>query len=257
MIIVASFFFSCGVSKEKNEEKPNILFFLIDDQRNDVLSCAGHPIVKTPTVDRLADRGVRFTNAFVTTSICAASRASIMTGLYESKHNYTFGKDPVKEEFASHSYPYLLKQSGYRTGFIGKFGFKVENQDKLIGEMFDYYRPSPRSTPHFIIQEDGSKRHSAEIKGDQAVEFIESNPDDQVFCLSVSFNAVHAVDGNLTPGNDGHYPYPKAVANMYEGVEMPKPRLSDPQIFENHPDFLKKSMNRERYYWRWDTEEKY
>ncbi len=257
LISMASTFIGCDANQNSEENKPNILFFLIDDQRNDVLSCAGNPVVKTPIVDRLAANGVRFTNAFVTTSICAASRASIMTGLYESRHNYTFGKDPVKEEFGRQVYPLLLKQAGYRTGFIGKFGFKVENQKSLISEMFDYYKPSPRSTPHFIIQEDGSKRHSAEIKGDQAVEFIENNPDDQVFCLSVSFNAVHAVDGNLTPGNDGHYPYPKAVASMYEGIEIPKPRLFDPQIFENHPDFLKKSMNRERYFWRWDTDEKY
>ena len=57
------------------DERPNVLFFLIDDQRNDTLGCAGHPIVKTPNVDRLAEEGVRFENAFVTTAICAASRA--------------------------------------------------------------------------------------------------------------------------------------------------------------------------------------
>ncbi len=75
--------------------------------------------------------------------------------------------------------------------------------------------------------------------------------------MSISFNAVHAVDGNKTPGNEGHYPYPKAVAHLYENIEMPQPDLSDPEIFENHPDFLKSSMNRVRYHWRWDTEEKY
>ena len=257
LLIFSSLFSACTKKDNSQDIQPNILFFLIDDQRNDVLSCAGHSIVETPTVDKLAAGGIRFTNAFVTTSICAASRASIITGLDESRHNYTFGKDPVKKEFMIQSYPYLLKQVGYRTGFIGKFGFKIEDKDSFIHEMFDYYKPSPRSTPHFIKQEDGSKRHSAEIKGDQAIEFINANPEDQAFCLSVSFNAVHAVDGNLTPGNDGHYPYPKAVAGLYEGLEMPEPDLSDPEIFENHPDFLKTSMNRERYYWRWDTKEKY
>ena len=97
-----------------NEVRPNILFFLVDDQRNDVLSCAGHPIIKTPTVDRLAQNGMRFTNAYVTTSICAASRASILTGLYEHTHNYTFKKPPLKSEFSANSYPYLLKKSGYQ-----------------------------------------------------------------------------------------------------------------------------------------------
>ncbi|MEA1877310.1 MAG: sulfatase [Bacteroidota bacterium] len=257
LLVLSSLLSACTNADNSQDIQPNILFFLIDDQRNDVLSCAGHPIVKTPTVDQLAAGGIRFTNAFVTTSICAASRASIITGLYESRHNYTFGKDPVKKEFMLQSYPYLLKQIGYRTGFIGKFGFKIEEKDSFIHEMFDYYKPSPRSTPFFIKQDDGSKRHSAEIKGDQAIEFIKENPADQAFCLSVSFNAVHAVDGNLTPGNDGHYPYPKAVADLYEGLEMPLPDLSDPEIFENHPEFLKTSMNRERFFWRWDTEEKY
>ena len=239
------------------EDQPNIVFFLIDDQRNDVLSVAGHPIVKTPTVDQLAADGIRFTNAFVTTSICAASRASILTGLYESKHNYTFGKPPIKEDFITQSYPFLLKKSGYKTGFIGKLGVKLEKRDSLLAEMFDYSKFSPRSTPHFITLPDGTRRHSAEIKGDQAVEFINDQTDEQAFCLSLSFNAVHAVDGNLTPGNEGHYPYPQAVAHMYENMEMPKPKLSDPEIFNNHPDFLKNSFNRERYFWRWDTDEKY
>jgi len=71
--------------------RPNILFLLVDDQRNDTLGCAGHPILKTPVIDNLATDGVRFRNAFVTTSICAASRASLLTGLYERTHGYTFG----------------------------------------------------------------------------------------------------------------------------------------------------------------------
>jgi len=247
----------CKSNEASKTKKPNILFVLIDDQRNDMLSVAGHPIVKTPTIDELAKNGVRFTNAFVTTPICAASRASILTGLYESKHNYTFGKKPIKKEFVQNSYPYLLKEAGYQTGFVGKFGVKLEMQDSLIPHMFDYYKPSPKNAPHFVTLTDGSKRHSAEVKGDEAVKFIKNQNAEKPFCLSISFNAVHAVDNNKTPGNEGHYPYPRAVADMYENVEIPKPLLSDSVIFENHPEFLKKSLNRERYFWRWDTEEKY
>jgi len=257
LIAIAILINSCNTAEKKIDSRPNILFFLIDDQRNDQISCAGHPIVKTPTVDKLAEDGIRFTNAFVTTSICAASRASIFTGLYECKHNFTFGKDPIKMEYLTSSYPYLLKKSGYSTGFVGKFGVKIEQQDSMLSEMFDYYKLSPINSPYFEKLPDGSRRHSAEIKGDQAVEYINGLTDDKPFCLSLSFNAVHAVDANKTPGNEGHYPYPKAVEHLYEDIEMPQPRLSDPQIFENHPDFLKKSMNRVRYFWRWDTEEKY
>ena len=78
-----------------SSDRPNIVFILVDDQRNDTLGCAGHPILKTPNVDQLAAEGVRFRNMFVTTSICAASRASIFTGLHERTHGYTFGKPPV------------------------------------------------------------------------------------------------------------------------------------------------------------------
>lgn len=257
LLIASSFFVGCGITEKTKVQRPNVLFFLVDDQRNDVLSCEGHPIVKTPTVDKLASNGIRFTNAFVTTAICAASRASILTGLYETKHNYTFGKDPISTEFTTRSYPYLLKKSGYSTGFIGKFGVRIKDKDSLINELFDYFEPAAQSTPHFVIQEDSTTRHSAEIKGDQAIEFIENQTSERPFCLSVSFNAVHAVDGNKTPGNDGHYPYPKAVAHLYENVEMPQPDLSDPAIYDNHPDFLKNSMHRERFFWRWDTPEKY
>ncbi len=257
LIVAPMLFIASTKEKTQPNQRPNILFFLVDDQRNDMLSCAGHSIIQTPTVDSLAENGVRFTNAFVTTSICAASRASIITGLYEKKHEYTFGKDPINSEYVHQSYPYLLKKSGYKTGFIGKFGIRLEKQDSMLPEMFDLYKPSPKSGPHFIDLPDGSKRHSAEIKGDQAIDFINHQSVEQPFCLSISFNAVHAVDGNKTPGNDGHYPYPKAVAHLYEDIEMPLPELSDPEIFENHPEFMKNSLSRERYFWRWDTPEKY
>ncbi len=248
---------SCIKTTHVKDLKPNILFFLIDDQTKGMTSCEGHPIIQTPTIDKLAQNGIRFTNAFVTTSICAASRASILTGLYEFKHNFTFGKPALEKKYIKSSYPYILKESGYQTGFIGKLGVKLEEQDSSLKEMFDFCKLSPRSTPHFEEMSDGSKRHSAEIKGDQAIEFINSQTSNQPFCLSISFNAVHAVDGNKTPGNDGHYPYPNSVAKLYEDIEVPKPKLSDPIIFDKHPDFLKNSMNRERYFWRWDTEEKY
>ena len=256
-LIISLLFNACDFIDKNIEERPNILFFLVDDQRNDLISCAGHPIIQTPTIDNLAENGIRFTNAFVTTSICAASRASILTGLYESRHSYTFGKNPIKTEFMSNSYPFLLKKSGYKTGFIGKFGISIEKQDSMLAQMFDFYKPSPKAGPHFVKLTDGRKRHSAEIKGDEAVKFIKNQSKEKPFCLSISFNAVHAVDNNKTPGNDGHYPYPKAVAHLYENIEMPKPELSDSNVYENHPEFLKNSLNRERFFWRWDTEEKY
>lgn len=236
------------------QAQPNILFFLIDDQRNDTLGCAGHPIIKTPNVDRLARDGVRFENAFVTTSICAASRASILTGLYERSHGYTFGKPPIRKTDVDRSYPVLLRKAGYRTGFVGKFGVRLEGRRQSINAMFDYYKAP--GGPRYIKQADGGLRHSAEVMGDRAIDFLDEQPKDKPFCLSISFHAVHAVDGNKTPGR-GHYPWPKAVEAMYRNVKIPAPRLSDPAIFNRHPEFLRTSMNRVRYFWRWDTPEKY
>jgi len=233
-----------------DDRRPNILFFLVDDQRNDTLGCAGHPILKTPVVDSLAARGVRFRNMFVTTSICAASRASILTGLHERTHRFTFGTPPIRRQHSDASYPVLLRQAGYHTGLIGKFGVGVEQGMKE--QMFDYFRPLGRN-PYFKTQPDGSRRHITELCGDRATEFLQGVPEGKPFCLSVSFNAVHAEDSD----KKDHYPWPKAVDGMYEDVAMPLPRLSDPTIFESQPEFLKESMNRNRYFWRWDTPEKY
>src|SRR4051812_18061730 len=69
--------------------KPNLLIVLCDDLRWDHLGCAGHPNLKTPHIDRLAHEGVRFANAFCTTSLCSPSRASILSGQYAHKHGVT------------------------------------------------------------------------------------------------------------------------------------------------------------------------
>src|SRR5690554_2318915 len=81
------------------QEKPNLIFILTDDQRWDALGYAGNEVIQTPEMDRLAREGVYFKNAFVTTPICAASRASILTGMYERTHGYTFGQGEIKKEY--------------------------------------------------------------------------------------------------------------------------------------------------------------
>ena len=90
-----------------------------------MLGIAGNPIIATPNIDNIAKKGVRFTHTFVTTPICAASRASILTGLFERTHDFTFNKPPLQKAYMDISYPYLLKNAGYRTGFVGKFGVKL------------------------------------------------------------------------------------------------------------------------------------
>src|SRR5690606_1453770 len=79
--------------------RPNIIFILTDDQRADAIGYAGNAIIKTPEMDRLARAGVYFEKALVTTPICAASRASLLTGLYERTHGYTFGQGQLKQPY--------------------------------------------------------------------------------------------------------------------------------------------------------------
>lgn len=245
---------SAGVHAAPTSEKPpNILFFLSDDHRHDILGAAGHPFLQTPTIDKMAAEGVRFQNMFVTTSICAASRASLLTGLYERTHGYTFGEPPVSRSHFESSYPAVLRDQGYRTGMIGKLGVNFESG--AVNRMFDFYMPVGRN-PYFHEMPDGSKRHETDLCGDHAIDFLKTNGEDQPFCLSVSFNASHAEDSDKRPGI-GHFPWPPSTDGLYEDLQMPRPRLDDPEVFENQPKFLRESMNRVRYYWRWDTPEKY
>ena len=102
----------------QRHSKPNIILILTDDQRWDALGCSGNPIIQTPNMDKLAEKGVRFENAFVTSPICAASRASVLTGLHERTHGFTFRTPPLAKTHTDMSYPHLLRQMGYRTGFI-------------------------------------------------------------------------------------------------------------------------------------------
>jgi arylsulfatase A-like enzyme len=230
-------------------DRPNILFFLSDDQRADFLGCAGHGILQTPFIDDLAHRGVRFENAFVTTSICAASRATLLTGMWERTHKYTFGTPPIAGEFVDTSYPKVLKDVGYRTGFIGKYGVGTEGRREA--EMFDVFEPVNRN-PYFHKQPDGSLRHESDICGDKAIEFVRGAKDGQPWCLSVSFNASHAEDND----KENHFPFPPSEAGFYADATIPPP-LVDTDFWQTLPEFFHNSMHRERYFWRWDTPEKY
>ncbi len=111
-------------------------------------------------------------------------------------------------------------------------------------------------SPSLITKAADGTRHTTELIGDRGVAFLESQPKDQPFCLNLWFNAAHAEDGDKRPGI-GHFPWIRSLDGMYEDQVMPEPRLGDPAIFESQPDYLKKSINRERWFWRWDTPEKY
>lgn len=237
-------------SDETPPQRPNLLFFLADDQRADCLSCAGHPILRTPRVDGLAAGGVRFAEMFVTTSICAASRASLLTGLVERTHGFTFRTPPLADRFCRGAYPAVLRRAGYHTGHIGKFGVQASAEARAA--MFDEFQDLFRN-PYFKTQPDGSVRHLTDVTADRAIEFLRRRPGDRPFCLNVWFNAPHAEDSD----KENQYPWPPSADGLYVDVEIPPAPLSDSSVFESQPEFLRNSFNRERWFWRWDAPEKY
>lgn len=233
---------------------PNILFLFADDQRYDTLGCAGHPIVQTPAIDRLAAQGVRFRNAFVTTAVCWVSRAVVLTGQSVRAHAQRDAVPTVTPRALSTIFPLQLRAAGYRTGHIGKWhlipppGFNPAAQ-------FDHYEAIGRN-PYFKTLPDGTRRHETDLVCDRGIEFIKAQPKDQPFCLNLWFNAAHAEDNDRRPGI-GHYPWPPSVDGLYDDRAIPPPRLSDPAIVARHPEFLLESINRARFFWGYDTPEKY
>jgi N-acetylglucosamine-6-sulfatase len=121
--------------RQQPKRRPNIIFLITDDQRWDCLGCAGHPYLKTPNMDRIANEGVRFANAFVTDSLCSPSRASFLSGLYAHTHgvrnNFTEYPDSLP------SYPKALKSAGYTTAYVGKWHMGENNDEHRSG--FDYW----------------------------------------------------------------------------------------------------------------------
>ncbi len=245
---------STAYLRAEDSEPRNVVFILADDQRSDVLGCYGNSLIQTPTIDRLAAEGVRFENFFCETPICSASRATLFTGLTQRTHGYNFGEPPVPASYIATSYPAYLKANGYRTGFAGKFGFGYSAKDK--DEQFETYKPYDRD-PYLKPMPDGTLRHETDLCADAAIEFIETNPPGKPFCMSVSFNASHAEDKDHRPGF--HFQWPASADGLYEDVDMPFPKLGDGKYFSALPPFLQeeKELSRQRYFWRWDTPEKY
>ena len=235
-------------------DRPNIVFFFADDQTTTTLGCYGHPFVQTPNIDHLAAQGTRFTNAFVSHSICWVSRTTILTGLTGRSYGTPGQHDLAKPEAVETLYTDLLKQAGYRTGHLGKWHAKMPPGYRPQ-DHFDVYQAIGRN-PFYKKMPDGSLRHETELIVDKGIEFIQNQPKDKPFALNMWFNACHAEDSDRRPGI-GHFPWPRAVDGMYDDLAMSPPRLNDPAIFDSQPDFLKVSINRERYFWRWNTQYKY
>ena len=233
---------------------PNIVFFFADDQTTSTLGCYGNPVIQTPNIDALAREGTRFDNACVSHSICWVSRTSILCGLTGRSFGTSSNPDVATPAAVNTLYSDLLRENGYRTGFFGKWHAKMPRKYKRE-DHFDEFEAIGRN-PFYKNQPDGSLRHETEVIVDRGIKFIQSQPKNKAFALNMWFNACHAEDSDRRPGI-GHCPWPRAVDGMYEDIVIPPPRLQAPEIFNALPDFLQTTINRERFFWRWNTEEKY
>lgn len=123
----------------------NIVFILTDDHRYDAMSFMGHTFLQTPHLDSLASNGVHVKNAFVTTSLCSPSRASILTGRYTHKHRVIDNNRLVPP--GTIFFPQYLQQVGYSTAFIGKWHMGGEHDNPRPG--FDHW-VSFRGQGHYL-----------------------------------------------------------------------------------------------------------
>ncbi|MDB9713229.1 sulfatase [Flavobacteriaceae bacterium] len=151
--ILALIFFSCeNIAEKKHKEKkssterPNILFIMSDDHAYQAISAYSKTLINTPNIDRIANEGMLFTNASVTNSICAPSRATILTG----KHAHITGKiDNLKPfDTTQVTFPQLFQKAGYQTSMFGKLHFG--NNPKGIDEFMIVPGQGSYINPDFI-----------------------------------------------------------------------------------------------------------
>jgi len=193
MILTCPVYTWATPSSGKTQIRPNFVFILIDDMRWDVMSCVGHPFVRTPHIDRIATAGVRFANAFVTTSLCSPARASFLTGCTARKHGVRFN---AKMDLTpkTPTFPQILQSAGYETAFVGKWHMSGDPNPR---PGFDYWL-SFRNQGEYIdpeLNENGrnfkTKGYMTDLLTKYAVGYLKRKRA-KPFCLCLSHKAVHA-----------------------------------------------------------------
>ncbi len=219
----------------QKEAKPrNVIFILTDDHRFDAMGFLGHPFLKTPHLDSLASNGAYLKNAFVTTSLCSPSRASILTGLYTHKHRVIDNNRLVPE--GTIYFPQYLQQAGYRTAYIGKWHMGHSSDEPRPG--FDHwvsfrgqgrYYPAKDYTWNVNGERVPQKGYVTDELTDYAVDWLKQQKDgDKPFFLYLSHKAVHAEF---------------APAERHKGIYADEP-YERPETFE-----LPEELNEKRPRW--------
>ncbi|QDU98338.1 sulfatase family protein [Lignipirellula cremea] len=178
----------------------NVIFILVDDHRYDAMGFLDHPFLKTPELDALAKNGVHMQNAFVTTSLCSPSRASILTGQYMHHHRVVDNNNKAPD--GTIFFPQYLQRAGYDTAFIGKWHMGGESDAPRPG--FDrwvsfagqgrYY--PPQNPSRWSLNVDGKRvpqqGYITDELTDYAIDWLDERPADKPFFLYLSHKAVHA-----------------------------------------------------------------
>ena len=197
--------------------RPNIILIFTDDHASHALSCYGSKINKTPQLDRLASEGMLFRNCFCTNSICAPSRAVILTG----KHSHLNGviDNRVRFDGRQQTFPKLLQKAGYQTAMIGKWHLKsrptgFDHYEVLIGQG-PYYNPP-------MIRNGSRVKHTGyttDIITNIALKFLKGRDTAKPFMMMLQHKAPHR---NWQPG-------PKHLT-LYDDVTIPEPD----NLFDNY-----------------------
>jgi N-acetylglucosamine-6-sulfatase len=204
--------------------RPNILFVLVDDLRWDELGCTGHPFAETPHADRLAREGALFPNAFATTPLCSPSRACFLTGRYAHSHGITDNTNRSADSHRLITWPRLLRDAGYETGFVGKWHMGNDDSPR---PGFDSWVSFPGQgeciDPVLNVQgkETKSRGYITDLLADYGVQFLDRKRS-KPFCLYVAHKAIHP---NVQQRDDG------SVAGSLTGAEAFIPAERHRQLY--------------------------
>jgi N-acetylglucosamine-6-sulfatase len=199
----------------------NIVLILSDDHRYDFMGFMeeGPAFLETPNLDRMAKQGAHFRNAFVTTSLCSPSRATILTGQYMHHHRVVDNQRPVAD--GTRFFPEYLQEAGYTTGFVGKWHMGHDHDEPRKG--FNHWVSFKGQGTYFDpeLNLNGSRKsfkgYTTDILADQALEWLKTRASEDPFLLYLSFKAVH-YPFQPAPRHHGRYEdkaidYPMTMAN--------------------------------------------
>lgn len=200
LLSIAAFFpdvFADAGKSSAENRRPDIVFIMTDDQAMDAVSDGERfPFFKMPNLDRLAQGGVRFRNAFVTTSLCSPSRATCLTGLYSHKTGVPSNDPLFDPSDAVTLISELLQKAGYETAFIGKWHMApVDTPRRGFDYWLSFVGQGVYENP--VLNLNGvrveAKGYTTDILTDYAVEWIEKRPADKPFALFLWHKAPHEV----------------------------------------------------------------